>query len=368
VNLTDIDPFEPPSSAIPRSDFIRGVDFDWGTLRADGLGSDNWAITWADDDHQYVSWGDGVGFGAKDWREQSGPQRVGFGFGRVEGGPRDYTLANVSGGKDAEHPPDSVFDGKGFGNARGNGKCYGLLSVGGVLYAWRIGDGHPQHTAFSELYLSDDHGASWWSGGVRFSREEFRNHRGFFAPTFCQFGRDGAGARDDYVYIYAPDVCVDEGWEVQIPGRITLMRVDRRHLERRDHYEFYAGLDTSGAPVWDRDIENRAPAFEDRGRGVMRTSVSWNPGLRRYLLATQQVSRWRIRNGHLGLYESPEPWGPWKEVLCENAWTLGLQKGYKNVFYNFSPKWWTDDGRGFVLVYTGPTHDNFGTIEGRFLV
>ena len=26
-------------------------------------GSDNWPITWADDGHQYTSWGDGCGFG-----------------------------------------------------------------------------------------------------------------------------------------------------------------------------------------------------------------------------------------------------------------------------------------------------------------
>lgn len=349
-----------------KSPVISNVIFDLDSIRTDGLGSDNWVVTWADDDHQYVSWGDGVGFGAADMKEQSGPDRAGFGFGRIEGGFPDFTVHNVSGGKNPEHPIDPAFDGTGFGNAKGNGKCYGLLAVDGRIYAWRIGDGHPRHMAFSELYVSSDYCATWHFTGVRFAAEKFANRRGFFAPTFCNYGRDYAGSRDDYIYIYAPEISVDEGWEVQIPGRMSLMRVLRSDLENQDAYEYFAGM--ADQPTWSGDLEERQPAFEDRGRGLMRSSISYNAGLGRYLLMSQQVSRWDIRNGHIGIYDAPNPWGPWTEVLCQNAWDLGLQHGYKNVFYNFSNKWLSNDGRDFVMIYTGPSHDQFGAVSGHFEV
>jgi hypothetical protein len=361
-----------PRSQIPPSSLITGIEFQMATLRTDGLGSDNWPITWANDDHQYTSFGDGVGFGATDIEEQWGPDRVGFGFGRVEGGRRDYLTANVSGGKDPENASDPLFASSGAGNRNGNGKCYGLIGIDEDIYAWRIGDHHPQHMEFSELYKSADHCASWQFTGVRFSRDQFPNRLGFFAPTFCQFGRGYDGARDDYVYVYAPEICRDEGWEVQLPGHVCLMRVPCQDIEDRGRYEFYGGPDRSGNPVWHTGLARRVPVFQDPEKGVMRISVSYNAGLGRYLLIAQQVSRWEIRNGHLGIYEAPEPWGPWSTVLCKRPWDIGderkLHRGYKTVFWNFSNKWLSADGRGFVLVYTGPEHDEWGTVEGRFVL
>ena len=46
----------------PPSAVITGVTFDWSTHVRLAPGSDNWPITWADDDHQYTCWGDGGGF------------------------------------------------------------------------------------------------------------------------------------------------------------------------------------------------------------------------------------------------------------------------------------------------------------------
>ncbi|HJX09709.1 MAG TPA: hypothetical protein VJ733_04335 [Candidatus Binatia bacterium] len=45
------------------------------TLRNLAPYSDNWCITWADNDHQYTSWGDGGGFGGdqKDGRGRRNP-------------------------------------------------------------------------------------------------------------------------------------------------------------------------------------------------------------------------------------------------------------------------------------------------------
>ena len=108
----------------------------------------------------------------------------------------------------------------------------------------------------------------------------------------------------------------------EVPVRIPIRhhrRVSPQRGKGRDPY--FAGLEKSGQPNWSSDIEARQPAFEDRARGLVRSSVSYNPGLPRYLLASQQVSRWDIRNGHIGIYDSPEPWGPVRGTLQERVGT-----------------------------------------------
>ena len=310
-------------------------------------GSDNWAITWADDDRQYATWGDGGGFGGT-----NSDGRVSLGVARIEGDANSPTMGNVWGGKDAERP------------ARFEGKSYGLISIDAVLYLWRTGDGS-DGAAFEiqDLYRSSDRAASWNAVGVKFTPKDFPDSKGFFAPTFLQFGQDYRGARDEYVYIYAPEN-KNGRWTVQTAGEITLIRVRKEKIANRSHYEYFAGLDADQDPTWTRNIADRKPVFRDAENGVMRTSVSYNPGLRRYLLTTQQVSRYLIGNGHIGIYDAPEPWGPWTTVFLDNAWCTGLQSGWKTVFWNFSNKWLSPDGKDFVLVYTGD--DTWSTLKGSF--
>ena len=180
------------SPVYPKSVFITGVHFDLSTVRnacpgngrrADG--SDNWAITWADDDHQYASWGDGGGFGGDD---EVG--RVSMGVARITGGKADYSGHNVWGGESPDSPATFA------------GKCYGIISIGGTLYMWRTGD-ESVSTCYGlqELRKSTDHGKTWDAVSVSWTFSS----GGFFAPTFLQFGKDYQGARDTYVYSYAPE-------------------------------------------------------------------------------------------------------------------------------------------------------------------
>ncbi|MBE0534752.1 MAG: hypothetical protein IH624_03720, partial [Phycisphaerae bacterium] len=41
----------------PPSPVIADMSLDWSTHQREALGSDNWQLTWADDDHQYGAWG-----------------------------------------------------------------------------------------------------------------------------------------------------------------------------------------------------------------------------------------------------------------------------------------------------------------------
>lgn len=339
-----------PVAPYPPSGIVVGIDFDFTSIQELAPGSDNWTITWADDDHQYTSWGDGGGFGG-----DNNQGRVSLGFGRVEGPADAYEGFNVWGGEAGENP------------AQFNGKCYGIVSVDGELYMWRTGDGSGASSfEFQELYHSTDRSATWDVTGVRYDETTFLSSLGFFAPTFLQLGRDYAG-HDDYLYSYAPEN-KDGNWDVQIPGEISLLRVPVDAIVDPLAYEYFAGLDAGGQPTWTTEVAERQPVFEDPNNGVMRTSVSYNAGLDRYLLITQQVGRQRSDDGHIGIYDAPEPWGPWTTVLFANPWDLGLQTGSKTVYWNFSNKWLSASGLEFVLVYTGPGADSWGTIEGSFTV
>jgi hypothetical protein len=129
---------------------------------------------------------------------------------------------------------------------------------------------------------------------------------GFFGLSFCQFGRGYEGARDGFVYLYAPDTIDTTHWNLRKPGRINLLRVPRPRIEEQSAYEFFSGFDSTGRPLWTSSAARRKPVWQDPINGVHRMAVSYNPGLKRYLLTNVTVNRF----GWMTLYDAPEPWGP----------------------------------------------------------
>ncbi len=336
--------------AYPPSPVIAGLTFDDTTARTAAPGSDIWPITWADDGHLYTPWGDGGGFGGT-----NSDSRVSLGIARIEGGKRDYRGINLAGGKNAPHPAPFA------------GKSEGILALGKTLYLWRDGDGSsPGYFKFFELHRSDDYGATWRAVGVRFSKEggDFKgDDAGMMAPAFCQFGQAYAGARDDYVYIYAPDSIDPTHWHLRKPGRINLMRVPHAKIESKADYEFYAGPAPGGGGnlarfmFWTTDPAKRKPVWEDAAQGTHRMAVSYHPVLKRYLLTTITHNR----DGWFSLYDAPEPWGPWTHAHTEFE---PARWGTYTIIFTFVNKWLSADGRDFVIVHT--KDDRWASIEGRF--
>jgi hypothetical protein len=334
----------------PRSDVILGVEFDPSTRQTHARGSDIWPITWADDDHQYAAFGDGAGFGVADAREQSGPARVSLGVARIEGGPDAYRGVNVWGGKDAQNP--ATFTGKGTG----------ILCVGGVLYMWVAGPGSlcvPE----TRLAVSRDHSRTWQLADSMWTMQDR-----LFAGTFLNFGRAYAGARDEYVYAYFtrvdPPPDKPRNWVHEVPGRVDLARVPRDRILDRTAYEWFAGRDDRGAAAWTRDMAARATAFED-ANGIKVVSACYQARLKRYLL----VYNPHDNRGHFGLFEAPEPWGPWRTVSYLRGYGpfLPPEANARVSVFHFAPKWWGDDGRTFTLVFnTGD--DAWNTMRGRLLL
>src|SRR4051794_13191014 len=94
--------------------------------------SDSWPLTWADDDAQYTSYGDGFGF------EPHVEEKLGMGFARITGGPGDFRGVNLR------------SDGERTGDGAKSPKASGILMVNCVLYLW------VRNVANAQLLWSED--------------------------------------------------------------------------------------------------------------------------------------------------------------------------------------------------------------------
>jgi hypothetical protein len=196
--------------ASPTSTPITSIAFDTngpgtGSHQREALGSENWPTTWRQTGDIGTMWGDGNGF--------DGLTRVSNGYARVTGGPSSYTGIDVNGGSSSESGntkwPDNGEE----------GKCYGLIDIAGVLYAWITGGETSIIFDFARLYKSTNNGSTWTNTGVEFLGDG--SAEDVVVPTFLQFGQGYAGARDGFVYSYFIQLQdANAALRVQKPGRI----------------------------------------------------------------------------------------------------------------------------------------------------
>ncbi len=345
---------EVPRAPYPASSIIRDVSFDRGSHIREAEGSDNWPTTWADDGHLYTAWGDGGGFGG------SGKKgRVSLGVARVEGSASNYQGHNVNGGISPEGGTTWPDNGD-------EGKSYGMLSLSGDLYMWVTGGKRKNLFSFVSLYRSDDKGRTWSNNGnsVRFTEEG----EGLSVPTILNFGQDYAGARDNFVYHYFIETQgqVSRHLRVNKPGRIHLLRVDRNSMMNKSAYEYFSG--TPQNPSWSSNRSASVPVFEDPNGVGWNVAASYNAGLGRYILTTEHT---QSHDGWLGIFDAPEPWGPWTTVLYDNNgnWENFNGSTDGSFYWNFPTKWISADGKSFTMVFTGGNPgdlDSWNTINGTF--
>lgn len=311
----------------PASPVITGVTWTpKETIVREAQGSDNWPLTWADDDSLYTAYGDGWGFGPRV------PEKLSLGFARIAGLPDDLSGINI-------RSPTGEQKGDGDSGKKGSG----MLMVDGVLYMWVRNAGN------SQLAWSTDRARTWSWSDWKFSVS-------FGCPTFLNFSRNYAAARDDYVYIYSHDA--DSAYTPA--DGMVLARVPRNKVKNRDAYEFFKRLDTNGNPVWTGDINERGAVFENAG-GCYRSGVSFNAGLKRYLWCQTIPGGDARSSGGFGIYDAPEPWGPWTTVFFAREWDVG-----PGETSSFPTKWMSADGKTAYLVFSGD--DSFSVRKATFAV
>lgn len=307
----------------PASQVVRTLVWDPKTLKLrDGAG-DNWPITWVKGDLQLTAFGDGDGFDPEN-------ADLSLGFARILGAPPNHR------GEDFRSDADAPEGGGSSGI-----KASGLLAVGDVVYMF-VRNYRPTPEAdfkHARLGWSHDQGAHWTWADWYFAGT-------FGCPEFIQFGPGYRGARDGFVYIASQANDSAYGYSPDI----VLARVEKTSVPKRDSYEFFAGLGSDGEPAWSRDIEERKPIFTDPN-GTQRIAITYNAGLERFFLTTSHLppGKKATHTAALGIFEAPEPWGPWRTVLYDHDWS----RGARTYHHKFPTRWMSRDGRTMWLLFSG---------------
>jgi hypothetical protein len=274
-------------------------------IRRSAVESDNWPMTWGDDNAQYTSWGDGFGF------EPRVEKKLGMGFARITGGPDNYIGVNIR------------SDGERTGDGARSPKASGILTVNGVLCLWVGNVGNAQ------LLWSEDRGKTWQWG--------FRMESGFGSPAFLNFGPNYAGARDGFVYTYSQDG--PSAYESD--NSIVLARVPKERIRDREAWKFLERGEPGEPPVWTNQIEKRGSVFMYPAN-CQRVDVVYDAAIGRYLMALGYDHA-----GGWGLFDAPEPWGPWTTIL-HRQWDVPGTHGYR-----LPARWISKDGLTLTLVFSG---------------
>ncbi len=337
-------------------------------LKLGGIG-DGYKMSWGASDQQYIVVNDGPGWAA--------PAESFFNtrLWTVDGAPKDSRFREVEGYPDLNRgtrPEDAP-----------NYYGHGLLAVQGRIYQFlstldRAKD-RPRHWSGSKLIYSDDSGRSWhnqdgstpvvWENWGEQSRKRFV----FFSePNSCfsllsvlQMGRDYQENRDGYIYVYGLNGNVDG-----LMNELVMFRVAIGKMLDRTSYEFFAGLQTSGAARWAKDIAARKPVHRFPRGWVNSTNLvpddlvveSWSPSvvynqaLGLYMMSSAGIGCAPDgtefgKPSYLGFWVSKTPWGPWRRVHEETAWMPAGDAASRAYAPQIAPKWISPDGKSFWLVW-----------------
>ncbi|MBK7904580.1 MAG: hypothetical protein IPJ97_17890 [Proteobacteria bacterium] len=146
-----------------------------------------------------------------------------------------------------------------------------------------------------------------------------------------------------------------------------LTRVPRGQILEESAYEFFAGFDTVGEPVWSPLIGDRGSVYEFPG-GANRLDVVYSPGLRRYLM-TMRARDWAAAGNprHFSIYDAPEPWGPWTTIYFTETFygeplpTGAIHHGGWDEAQRLPSKW--IEAEGSVLQLLCSCSDTFSVIR-----
>ncbi|MCL5997835.1 MAG: DUF4185 domain-containing protein [Chloroflexi bacterium] len=345
---------------------------DETTLRKGGSG-DNWHMSWANDDHQYVALCDGNG-----WPDVPGytGQSYNARMYALNGTPPQIAFEHLPGYPDllSEAPPN-VNRYYGFG----------ILALDGAIYHFMSTPNHvfeqpDARFVGAKLIYSPDNGRTWKNqdgSPVRWEpwQERDAHNMAFFCEpgdafsliTLLQMGRNYEHNRDGYIYLYTPNGNIDGTM-----NQLALARVRKERVLDRAAYEFFAARTPDGHARWVKDIRHRGVVhtFPDGWVNVRYHPYAWHPSvvynapLGLYMMAnwgmgTAPDGLWFGKPSYLGFWTAPQPWGPWTQVHEEVEWMPAGDRNARAYQPQISPRWIAADGKSFWLVWT-----DFQVIDG----
>jgi hypothetical protein len=274
-------------------------------------GCDSFTPTWTPDNHLYTAVGD--------CRPSIAPQKIGMGYGRISGS----TAYRVSFTPIATGDPtnwDDAATGAGveaLGDGPASEKAAGMLHVDGRLWYWvrnisSVGTG-------VRLKFSADYG----SANPQFTWASWTIPEVGYA-SFVQFGKGYAGGPAGYVYAVIPmrsnaAGSVSNSAYDPVPA-FGLIRGARADLTSKTNWEYFCG--SPSAPAWcPSPAQARSILYRSGKQFTPRAGMSWNPGLRKYMLSLVYDPDPGVPDdgtrfhGALMVLLSNNPWGFWQTVF-----------------------------------------------------
>jgi hypothetical protein len=341
------------------------------TLRLGGVG-DNWHMTWAHDDKQYVSLCDGAGWPGMPQADYNSRLYA------IAGDPPQPTFEYLAG------YPDLVNDWQTLDCSRYYN--FGVLALDGRIYQFLSMPNHvfrepDARFVGAKLIYSPDDGRTWrnqdGTAPVRWEswQERSKSNMVFFEEpgdafaliTVLQMGKNYEYNTDGYVYIYAPNGNTEGSMNQLVMARVAKDRI----LDRRA-YEFFAGRSARGGAEWSRRIQDRGVVHTFPAGWVNRHihPYAWQPSVVYYAplgvylmvnwgMGCSATGEWFDKPSYLGFWTAAQPWGPWTQVHEETAWTPAGDRNARAYQPQIAPKWIAGDGASFWLVWT-----DFQQVEG----
>ncbi len=374
-DIRNYDPFvwksEPPADCpFELSRELTGVRFLG--VKAGFRYGDTWYPTWAADGRLYSPWTDGTTQGLKSWssgystngeiakdgtlvRKATTGQAILLGDdplqlkvevvgGLVEADPYPY------GGR---YPCGSlVHDGIWYYGTY----ClspFGVTRYGDMLYNW------PHLGPLVGFRISRDFGKTWEETKHTPAKPLFgETGLGGYpikigTPHFVDFGKNMQHSPDGKAYLVAhgadPADPKPRFWNTSwITGdQIYLLRVipGEKNINDPAQYEFYAGRDSRGEPLWSSDFKKIKPLLEwNNNMGCV--TATYNPVLKKYLMCVTDGGNTCARM-HTYILEANSLTGPWRLV------TYMKDFGQQAYFVNLPSRFIQPDGRTAWLLYSG---------------
>ncbi len=284
----------------------------------DSSQGDEWAPTWADDDHLYTGNDDGTSFGGIDGRS--------IAFGRLEGDD----LFHLSGATISDM---GAYGDMALADDQANWKTMNSYCVDGVLYMFvtrclypeQSGDPKKRHVfRNSTIIKSTDKGVTWWRTATESLQKPMFPGTRFGAPYFVWYGKDGEASVDNadkYVYAVSNDGHFEDG-DNYILGRVLKTKLP--NLNPAD-WQFYSGDDGMLERSWSADVQQGKPVLQDISNCSM-TGMTYIPALGRYVMVVWHYTTYDLRKDPRTIndyYEVPKPWGPWTKFKTIDTDNMG---------------------------------------------
>lgn len=213
---------------------------------------------------------------------------------------------------------------------------------------------------FAGFHISKDNGKTWTAsphgctpGKTLFPEpEKFKGPLKLGVPHVVDFGKNMENSPDGKMYLVChgatqkdqKDRKANLSWTTG--DQIYLCRVTPRPETVNDasSYEYFAGQDANGVPVWSKDYLKIQPLM-DWNNHCGGVTITYNKPLKKYLMCVTNGGNTLSRYDTY-LLEAESITGPWKMV------TYMKDFGAQAYFVNIPSKFISADGRSFWLCYS----------------